>query len=64
MCAEWDVIVVGAGIVGSWTAYHLTQRGQRTLLLDQVRAALKHMTWLLMSRTQDPKVGCVIPGIH
>jgi glycine/D-amino acid oxidase-like deaminating enzyme len=34
--AEWDVIVVGAGVVGSWAAYHLTHRAQRTLVLDQV----------------------------
>jgi sarcosine oxidase len=30
----FDVIVVGAGVFGAWTAWHLTMRGQRVLLLD------------------------------
>jgi len=29
-----DVIVVGAGVLGAWTAFHLQQQGARTLLLD------------------------------
>ena len=32
----WDCVVVGAGVVGSWTAYHLTQAGYNTLMIDQV----------------------------
>lgn len=32
---EFDVIVVGAGIMGSCTAYQLAKRGQKTLLLEQ-----------------------------
>ena len=32
----YDVIVVGAGVVGSFTAYHLAKQGKRTLLLEQV----------------------------
>ncbi|ELU01878.1 hypothetical protein CAPTEDRAFT_169754 [Capitella teleta] len=36
----WDCIVVGAGVVGSWTAYHLTKNGKKTLLIDQF--ALPH----------------------
>jgi monomeric sarcosine oxidase len=32
--AAYDVVVVGAGVFGSWTAWHLTSRGQRVLLLD------------------------------
>ncbi|KDP33459.1 hypothetical protein JCGZ_07030 [Jatropha curcas] len=32
---EFDVIVVGAGIMGSSTAYQLAKRGQKTLLLEQ-----------------------------
>lgn len=31
---KWDVIVVGAGVFGAWTAWHLRQRGRRVLLLD------------------------------
>jgi sarcosine oxidase len=36
MSAEktFDVIVVGAGVFGAWTAWHLRRRGQRVLLLD------------------------------
>jgi sarcosine oxidase/L-pipecolate oxidase len=32
----WDCVVVGAGVVGSWAAYHLTKNGKKTLLIDQV----------------------------
>ena len=32
----WDVVIVGAGIIGSWTAYHLTQKGLKVLILEQV----------------------------
>ncbi|ELT87604.1 hypothetical protein CAPTEDRAFT_226581 [Capitella teleta] len=35
MATDWDVIVVGAGIEGSATAYELAKAGQRTLLLEQ-----------------------------
>jgi sarcosine oxidase len=30
----FDIAVVGAGVFGAWTAWHLTRRGQRVLLLD------------------------------
>jgi sarcosine oxidase len=30
----FDVVVVGAGVFGAWTAWHLSKRGQRVLLLD------------------------------
>ncbi|NXG23005.1 SOX oxidase, partial [Grallaria varia] len=33
--ATFDVIVIGAGIQGSFTAYHLAQRHRDTLLLEQ-----------------------------
>jgi len=32
---NWDVVVVGGGLVGSAAAYHLAQRGLRTLLIEQ-----------------------------
>ena len=32
----FDYIVIGAGIIGSWSAYHLSKKGYRVLLLDQV----------------------------
>ena len=32
---SWDVIIVGAGIIGTWTGYHLVKSGQRVLILDQ-----------------------------
>ncbi len=31
---RWDTIVVGAGVFGAWTAWHLQQSGERVLLLD------------------------------
>ena len=38
---EYDVVVVGAGVEGSSTAYHLIKNGvQRVLLLEQV-----NLTW-------------------
>src|SRR5271168_2533447 len=31
---KYDTAVIGAGVFGAWTAWHLTKRGQRVLLLD------------------------------
>jgi len=39
MSESWDSIVVGAGITGASTAYHLKKRGQRVLLLDRADVA-------------------------
>jgi sarcosine oxidase len=30
----YDVVVVGAGVFGAWTAFHLARRGQSVLLID------------------------------
>jgi glycine/D-amino acid oxidase-like deaminating enzyme len=30
----WDVVVIGAGVFGAWTAYRLRQSGKRVLLID------------------------------
>src|SRR6266571_300171 len=30
----YDVVVVGAGVFGAWTAWHLAKRGKRVLLLE------------------------------
>jgi sarcosine oxidase len=35
----WDSIVIGAGVFGAWTAWHLRKAGQRVLLLDAYGAA-------------------------
>nr|XP_053643346.1 peroxisomal sarcosine oxidase-like isoform X2 [Cherax quadricarinatus] len=32
---ETDVVVVGAGIIGSWTALHVARAGRKIILLDQ-----------------------------
>src|SRR4029453_12176241 len=34
MTDHWDTIVVGAGVFGAWTAWHLQHAGQRVLVLD------------------------------
>src|ERR1051326_4637798 len=31
---DYDVAVVGAGVFGAWTAWHLCRAGKRVLLLD------------------------------
>jgi sarcosine oxidase len=36
---SWDSIVIGAGVFGAWTAWHLRKAGQRVLLLDAYGAA-------------------------
>ena len=30
----YDVVVIGAGVFGAWTAWHLAKRGQRVVLVD------------------------------
>jgi sarcosine oxidase len=32
---SYDVVVVGAGVFGAWTAYHLVRAGMRVLIADQ-----------------------------
>lgn len=36
---RWDVIVVGAGVFGTWIAWNLQRRGKRVLLVDAWGAA-------------------------
>src|SRR5437868_5481300 len=31
---SFDIAVIGAGVFGAWTAWHLARRGKRVLLLD------------------------------
>ena len=41
----YDVIVVGAGVEGSSTAYHVARKGgKRVLLLEQVSQIMKYST--------------------
>jgi sarcosine oxidase len=37
--STYDVVVIGAGVFGAWTAWHLAKRGQRVLLVDAFGAA-------------------------
>ena len=34
MTKSYDVVVIGAGVFGAWTAWHLAKRKLRVLLLD------------------------------
>ena len=34
--SDYDCIVIGAGVQGSFTAYHLAKKNKKTLLLEQV----------------------------
>jgi monomeric sarcosine oxidase len=34
MSARYDVAVIGAGVFGAWTAWHMARRGRRVLLVD------------------------------
>jgi monomeric sarcosine oxidase len=34
MNKTYDIAVIGAGVFGAWTAWHLAKRGQRVLLVD------------------------------
>jgi len=38
MDGPYDVVVVGAGVEGSSTAYHLARSGSKVLLLEQVNS--------------------------
>src|SRR5258708_12500078 len=34
MTAGYGVVVIGAGVFGAWTAWHLARQGRRVLLVD------------------------------
>lgn len=46
--AVFDVIVVGAGIEGSATAYNLAKNGKSTLLLEQVINLIRFCTCIIL----------------
>jgi 2-polyprenyl-6-methoxyphenol hydroxylase-like FAD-dependent oxidoreductase len=47
----FDVIVVGAGIEGSATAYHLAKQGHSTLLLEQVIQTIVNISKIVSMHT-------------
>jgi glycerol-3-phosphate dehydrogenase len=36
----WDIAVIGAGVIGAWTAWYLRQAGQRVVLQQYCDARL------------------------
>ena len=47
----WDVVVVGAGIVGSCTAYTLAKKGLKVLLLEQVGMMIIKLQTICVKKT-------------
>src|SRR5215813_4688706 len=37
--SSYDVVVVGAGVFGAWTAWHLARRGKKVLVLEAYGAS-------------------------
>src|SRR2546429_9601540 len=60
MQKTYDVAVIGAGVFGAWTAWHLAKRGQRVALLEAYgpghsRASSGAGTRLLRRGTGPPR---------
>lgn len=53
MMEEFDVIVVGAGVMGSSTAYNCINKGCKTLLLEQVTNLTACINILLINTNKD-----------
>lgn len=64
--ASYDAIVIGAGIQGSFTAFHLAQRHRDTLLLEQVPASptppRPQPCHVPSSAARGRGPGCPVPG--
>lgn len=55
--AEYDCIVIGAGVQGSFTAYQLTKRNKKTLLLEQVCHTRNLAPWVFIQRCAETAEG-------
>ncbi|MCF8112260.1 MAG: FAD-dependent oxidoreductase [Desulfotignum sp.] len=42
MTSDYDVIIIGAGIIGCCTAFEMSKIGFRTLNIDKLPAAMIH----------------------
>ena len=51
MDTEFDYIVIGAGINGAWSGYHLAKLGHKTLIIEQVSKQVRIFFWFA---TQGP----------
>ena len=63
---QFDVIVVGAGVEGSATAYQLIKNGaKRVLLLEQVISyySKNHELWYTCIKRQDSACTCQLSTI-
>lgn len=48
---DFDCIVIGAGVQGSFTAYQLAKKNKKTLLLEQVRHEPSHFNQVSLCST-------------
>ena len=50
MDTEFDYIVIGAGINGAWSGYHLAKLGHKTLIIEQVSKQVRIFFWFATQR--------------
>ena len=68
MAETFDVIVIGAGVHGASTAFHLAERGAKTLVLERSAAAsgatgrTRRTAWSVRRLRQPGRTGRRVTG--